>query len=274
MSFATLMVHMEIAPKSDAQVRLAAGLAERFASTLIGISASVLPPYPAENGYFVTKVFIERERQDILAALKQTEAWFRSALGQTGINLEWRSAVDLPETFVAAEARSADLLVVSQPREPVDICRSLDPGAAILKTGRPLLVVPAGVDSLKAERIVIGWKDGREARRAVHDSLPLLQEAKSVAIVEVCDDGAETAGRRCVEDVAQYLARHRISVGTVTATAAAGPIADQLVKLAEADGADLIVAGGYGHSRLGEWIFGGVTRDLLKSSPMCCFFAH
>ena len=274
MAFATLMVHVEISSKSDARVRLAASLAERFASTLIGISASILPPYPAENAYFVTKDFSELERRDILAALKQAEGSFRSAVGQSWVNTGWRSSVDLPETYVVAEARSADLVIVGQSREPADICRSLDPGTAILKTGRPLLVVPAGVDTLKAERIVIGWKDSREARRAVQDSLPLLHEAKSVTIVEVCGDGAETAGRRRVDDVAQYLAHHRIAAGTVTAAAAAGPIADQLVELAKADGADLIVAGGYGHSRLGEWIFGGVTRDLLKSSPVCCFFAN
>jgi nucleotide-binding universal stress UspA family protein len=273
MSFATLMVHVEIAPKTDARVRLAANLAERFASTLIGISASVLPPYPAENAYFVTKEFYEQEHQDILTALKQTEASFRSAVGSGGRNLEWRAAVDLPETYVVAEARSADLVIVGQSREPVDICRSLDPGTAILKTGRPVLVVPPGVDTLKAERILIGWKDSREARRALQDSLPLLHRAKSVTILEVCEDGVEAAGRRRVDDLAQYLTRHRIIVGTVT-KAATEPVADQLMKFARADGADLIVTGGYGHSRLGEWIFGGVTRDLLKSSPMCCLFSN
>ncbi len=272
MSFATLMVHMEIAPKADARVRLAASLAERFASTLIGISAGVLPPYPAENAYFVTKEFYEQEHRDILAALKQAEASFRSAVGPGSLNLEWRSAADLPETYIVAEARSADLVIVGQSREPVDICRSLDPGTAILKTGRPILVVPPGVDALEAERVLIGWKDSREARRAVRDALPLLQEAKSVTILEVSDN--EAAGRRCADDVAQYLARHRITAGVVTEAAAAEPVADRLVNFARKDGADLIVTGGYGHSRLGEWIFGGVTRDLLKSSPMCCFFAN
>jgi nucleotide-binding universal stress UspA family protein len=274
MSFATLMVHVGMVPKEDARVRLAANLAERFTSTLIGISASVLPPYPAENAYFVTREFYEQEHRDILAALKQTEISFRSAAGQNNINLEWRSAVDLPETYVVAEARSADLVVVGQSREPDDICRSLDPGTAILKTGRPILVVPPGVDTLKAERILIGWKDTREARRAVQDSLPLLHKAKSVTILEVSDDRAEGIVRRRIDDVAQYLTRHRITVGTVTETSAAEPVADQLVKFATADGADLIVTGGYGHSRLGEWIFGGVTRDLLRASPMCCFFSN
>jgi nucleotide-binding universal stress UspA family protein len=274
MTFATLMVHVEIAPKSEARVRLAASLAERFASTLIGISAGVLPPYPAENAYFVTKEFYEQEHRDILAALKQTEASFRSAVGQSGVNLEWRSKVDLPETYVVAEARAADLVIVGQSGAPVDICRSLDPGTAILKTGRPILVVPPGADAVKAERILIGWKDSREARRAVQDSLPLLREAKSVTILEVCNDRAGAAGRRRVDDVAQYLMRHRITVETVAEAAATEPVANQLVKFARADGADLIVTGGYGHSRLGEWIFGGVTRDLLKESPMCCFFAN
>jgi nucleotide-binding universal stress UspA family protein len=210
----------------------------------------------------------------MLAALKQAEASFRSAVGHGGLRVEWRSAVDIPETYVAAEARCADLVIVGQSGERDDICRSLDPGTAILKTGRPILVVPPGVDMLKAERILIGWKDCREARRAVRDALPLLHAAKSVTILEVCDEGAEAAGRQHVDDVAQYLSRHRINAGTVLGTAAAGPVADQLVKFAQADGADLIVAGGYGHSRLGEWIFGGVTGDLLKSSPMCCFFSN
>ncbi len=274
MSFATIMVHVEITPKTDTRIRLATNLAERFASTLIGISAGVLPPYPAENAYYVTKEFYEREHRDILAALKQNEVLFRSAVGSSGLNLEWRSAVDLPETYVVAEARSADLVIVGQSREPADICRSLDPGTAILKTGRPILVVPPDVDTLKGERILIGWKDSREARRAVQDSLPLLHQAKSVAILEVRESGTEAAARRRVDDVAQYLTRHRINVGTVTETAATNSVADQLVQFARADGADLIVTGGYGHSRLGEWIFGGVTRDLLRSSPICCIFAN
>jgi nucleotide-binding universal stress UspA family protein len=274
MSFATLMVHVDFEPRTDARVRLAAGLAGRFSSTLIGISASVLPPYPAENVYFINKEIFEQEHRDILAALKQAEASFRAAADGGDLKVEWRSAVDLPDSYVLSEARSADLLVVGQTRESVDICRSLDAGTAILKTGRPILVVPPGVDHLQAERILIGWNDSREARRAVHDALPLLRGAKSVAILEICDDGAEAAGRRRVDDVAQYLARHEISIGAVTAAAATDRIAGQLVKSAAAENADLIVTGGYGHTRLGEWIFGGVTRDLLKTSPVCCLFAN
>jgi nucleotide-binding universal stress UspA family protein len=276
MSFATLMVHVDVEPKSDARVRLAAQLTDRFASALIGISACLLPPYPAEGAYFVTREFVEQEQQDILAALQRTEACFRAAAGEKGSKLEWlewRSAIDLPETFVASEARSADLVVVGRAPSPMDISRCLDPGAAVLRVGRPMLVVPPGVDTLKAERILIGWKDSREARRALQDSLPLLHQAKSVAIVEVCDHSMETLARTHVEDVAHYLTRHRISVGSATAGAAKNGIADHLIDLARVEGADLIVTGAYGHSRLGEWIFGGVTRELLASSPVCCLMS-
>jgi nucleotide-binding universal stress UspA family protein len=134
--------------------------------------------------------------------------------------------------------------------------------------------VPPGIDTLKAEQILIGWNDSREARRALQDSLPLLHEAKSVAIVEVCDDSMEGLARRHVEDVAHYLTRHRISVGSATAGAPKHGIAAHLIDLARVEGADLIVTGAYGHSRLGEWIFGGVTRELLASSPVCCFMSN
>jgi nucleotide-binding universal stress UspA family protein len=278
MSFAALMVNVEIDSSTDARVRLAAGLAERFASTLIGVAASVLPPYPCENGYFVTRAFVEQEHRDIRAALKRTEAAFRAAAGRCGEPggpaLEWRSAIDLPENLVVAQARSADLVIVGKALEQLDIARSLDPGTAILKAGRPVLVVPPGVENLKAERVLIGWKDCREARRAVKDALPLLRGAASVAITEVCGDGGEAAGQQHADDVAQYLTRHRISVGNVTAPAATASVADHLIEAARLEGADLIVAGGYGHSRVGEWVFGGVTRGLLRSSPICCLFAN
>jgi nucleotide-binding universal stress UspA family protein len=143
----------------------------------------------------------------------------------------------------------------------------------ILKSGRPVLLVPPGVDTLKAEHVVIGWKEGREARRVLVDALPFLHQAKAVTIIEVCDAGQEPSALRHVEDVAQYLARHRITVGSAIAVPAEGA-AIELLRHTEAENADLIVTGAYGHTRLGEWIFGGVTRSLLAASPVCCLMAN
>jgi nucleotide-binding universal stress UspA family protein len=74
--------------------------------------------------------------------------------------------------------------------------------------------------------------------------------------------------------VARYLMRHRISVGSATAAAVKHGVADHLIDLASVEGADLIVTAAYGHNRLGEWIFGGVTRELLASSPVCCLMSN
>jgi nucleotide-binding universal stress UspA family protein len=274
-SFATMMVHVDVDGSSDARIRLAVELAGRSASTLIGVSACVLPPYPAEGAYFVTPEYVDEERRTMAAALKRAEDGFRAvASAGAGIKVDWRSDIQVPDDYLAEQARAADLVVIGRDRPPGGICRAIDPGTAVLKLGRTVLVVPPDIDKLKAERVVIGWKDSREARRALRDSLPLLHEAKFVAIVEVCDKEMEAAGRRNVEDVAQYLARHRISIGSAVAAHTEDSVANELARVAKTEGADLIVTGAYGHSRLGEWVFGGVTRDLLTSSEICCLLAN
>jgi len=171
--------------------------------------------------------------------------------------------LDYPADALARKARSADLVVIGQTKGPGDAFGSLDPGEALLKIGRPTLVVPDGVSSLRAEHVVIGWKDTREARRAVQDALPFLHEASRVTVVEIYESGEESTPQAHIDDVVRYLTRHRITAIPRVILREQGPCAAQLVKLAQEEGADLIVTGAYGHSRLGEWIFGGVTRDLL-----------
>jgi nucleotide-binding universal stress UspA family protein len=271
-AYATVMVHVDVDGTSAPRIRLAAAIADRFMSTLIGISASILPPYPAEGAYFVTRELVEEERRDMAASLKRAEAAFRDQAGPNRAKIEWRSAIDVPDDYVAANARSGDLLVISRDQGAGGICRTIDPGTTVLKSGRPVLLVPPSVDTLKAEHIVVGWRESREARRALVDALPFLHQAKAVTIVEVCEAGA--AGQRHVEDVAQYLARHRITVGSAVAVQTEGSAATELLRLAKAENADLIVTGAYGHTRLGEWVFGGVTRSLLGASPVCCLMTN
>ena len=125
-------------------------------------------------------------------------------------SLEWHSAFGLERDFIAnfisRHARAADLIVVSQRTSGSAMARKMvvDPGALVLMAGRPVLVVPPVKDFLAAERIVIAWKDGREARRAVSDSLPLLRRAKQVFVVTV---GPESA-HQGADDVSAYLTRH------------------------------------------------------------------
>ena len=108
----------------------------------------------------------------------------------------------------------------------------------------------------------------------MRDALPLLRQAKEVLVVEIGEDGSKTQDKRILGDVARYLVRHGVVVAEEVWKRARGPAATELLELVRAENVDLIVAGGYGHSRLGEWIFGGVTHQLLASSPVCCMLSH
>jgi nucleotide-binding universal stress UspA family protein len=150
----------------------------------------------------------------------------------------------------------------------------IDPAEAILRMGRPTIVVPEHVSELKADRIVIGWKDTREARIAVLHALPFLAKASEVTIIELCPSDEQDSARRRVHDVAKYLslrgAKCRTDVRVHTSETDAG----HLLRLAKDVSVDLIVTGAYGHSRLGEWMFGGMTRGLLKDAPCCLMMSH
>lgn len=144
----------------------------------------------------------------------------------------------------------------------------------LLKAGRPVLVVPEPVTSLSPKRIAIAWKDVREARRAVLDALPFLQKAESVMIVEVVEGGDEHRRVPPVQDVTAYLTLHGIDRIAQRVRPADVTVTEALLRLIEDKNIDLIVAGAYGHSRLGEWAFGGVTRGLLTRCASCCLFSH
>ena len=139
---------------------------------------------------------------------------------------------------------------------------------------RPVLEVPEGVRSLSAGKIAVAWKDAREARRAVYDALPLLQSAQAVVLTEILEEGEDARAADRLKDVANYLSRHRVDMITQQVRPADVTASDSLIRFVQDENIDLLVAGAYGHSRLGEWAFGGVTRGLLAESPVCCLLSH
>jgi nucleotide-binding universal stress UspA family protein len=204
-----------------------------------------------------------------MARFEQRGKKFR-AQGQWLKQVEWRSMLETPGELLLREARAADLLVIGRRRSGADP----DPGMVLLRVGRPILLVPDAARPLELRRVVIAWKDTRECRRAVRDALPLLQEAKEVLLVEVGEHEGHAQSKKSLADVATYLVRHRVIVADQVWRPPRRPVAAELFRFVADEKADLIVAGGYGHSRLGEWIFGGVTRELLTASPVCCMLSH
>jgi nucleotide-binding universal stress UspA family protein len=122
-------------------------------------------------------------------------------------------------------------------------------------------------------RVLVGWKNTRETRRAIADALPLLQRAEFVLLAEIAQPAELSAVRERLAGVANWAARHDVEVETL-AVPSDGQDALALHGLVIEHGMDLLVAGAYGHSRVREWVLGGVTRDLLLRAKVCALVSH
>ena len=267
------MVHLDIDRPDDACLRIAGDLAEQFDAKLIGVAAADLESSYYEQGVFAQELF-EQLRSDITKRLAEAEERFRSVASQHARKIEWRSAMARPADYVSREARAADLVVTGAIRDGLlsDRPGRLNPGDLVMQAGRPILVVPPEAKYLKLNCAMVAWKEAREARRALNDALPLLRKAKEVVVAEVIEDEADRAAARSrLDDVASWLDRHGVAASGRVFHFSGGE--DPLEKLWEY-GADLLVAGAYGHARLREWIFGGFTQNLLRRSPRCALLAH
>ena len=273
MSLESLLVYLEADREQTNLVHIATDIAARFGSAITGLSAlGVRPPFVADG--VVIDVGGEAEIEQMKLSLATRESWFRRVAKERGRAVEWRSGLVSPTMRLIREAAGADLIVMSQARGLGDIHRRPDLGEVILRAGRPILVAPEAATGLKAERVVLGWKETREARRALADAMPFLARASQVTIVEICERGEGEAALSDVENVKRYLEKHQVRSSYEFITRPAGPVGQQLVAIAHQTNADLIVAGAYGHTRLGEWIFGGATHGLLTASDVCCLMSH
>ncbi|MDP4076356.1 universal stress protein [Acidovorax sp. A1169] len=274
MTYATLMVHLEIGRSNESLLNISAVLADRFKAAVVGIAVGqqLQPAYV--DGYAAGDMFA-LDLDDINKNISEAEDEFRKALASASTRLEWRSSVQMgPQAeHIATEARSADI-VLTGARGPdlFGTSRMASCAEIVMRAGRPVLVVPDAVNVPRLDWIVVGWKDTREARRAVSDALPFLSKAAHVTVVEFAMPDDMDSARSRVDDVCAWLAHHGISAEAVVQSAGDGD--NLLDTFAERRGADLIVAGAYGHTRLGEWLFGGYTKDLVRRARRCVLLSH
>jgi len=267
MTLAAIMVTIDFDPASKARIKLAADLARRFGSLLIGVAGWPLVKRPGEKGS--DNDLAERASKE----LRSLGESFRKIAEEVAVRVEWRSSMDFPREVIPKEARAADLVVIGQSMLPGDIVHSYDPGTIILAAGRPVLVVPPEKDHLEVSRILVAWKDSREARRAIRDALPFLKLADEVCIAVAKTPGSEDADAQ-IADVAKYLDRHDVRVAQRISSVAREGEEALLLDIVRQHRVNLIVAGAYGRTRLSEWIFGGVTRHLLLNSPVPCLLSN
>lgn len=271
-TYASIMVPLHLGVDAQDSVRLAAALARAFSSRLIGVAAEeFVLPYYGDGAIAIDPVVVDDARRKAVENLAKAEAVFRREAA-TVHDLEWRAAVAPPQQFVLDAARAADLVVVGRqgPDDAGHGAMAVSPGDLAMGLGRPLLLVPPRKEALSGKRIVIAWKNSREARRAVLDALPLLKRAELVSILAIGTEAAEQGA----EDVVEYLRRHGIASRATIRSDSTRFVIDEILAHVEREGADLIVSGAYGHSRMREWLFGGVTQDLLNGAPVPCLMSH
>lgn len=233
MVYRSILVNLDIDRLAEPITQAAIELASRSGARLIGLCAAETPTERAEE---IRTTFLR--------------------LAANRVEAEWRGQVTTPTEAVVAAARIADLVLM-------ETGGRADPETVVLRAGRPLLVIGSGQDALPARKIVIGWKDTREARRAIADALPLLSVAYDVAVVSVSPEPTP-AERQSLTDIVAYLARHNVKVRPQMIKSADETIG--FLQFIDASAADIIVTDAYGHSRLREWAFGGITRLLLDEN--------
>lgn len=277
MSYKTVLMHLNHDLRAPQVLAAGIQITREFQAHLIGLHVfpayRLRPPIPLPLGREVVssiKAHIEKET----SALK---AQFDEDTRPQPFAAEWRSIVTErrdPAEIVIEHGRTADLVVASQADPNWDLSSFLDfPERLALEAGRPVLVVPLkGTFECIPKTITVAWNGRREAARAIADAMPLLKKADRVDVLSVTTGHRHEGGLPDTE-VAAYLDRHGVNV-TVNALDASDESVGEEIARRAAEQSELLVMGAYGHSRLREFILGGVTRHMLKAMSIPVLFSH
>jgi nucleotide-binding universal stress UspA family protein len=207
--------------------------------------------------------------------VEKAETALKAQLASSGLGYDVRSAqlneadtVDL----AAMQGRLHDLTIVDSPVEYLAIGRALVE-ELLFHTGRPVIVVPAGVTAFKAKRMVVAWDGTSRAARAMNDAMPLLTSAEYVELASVLKEKDLTKLVPGAE-AAPHLSRHGVDATVANVDATNGDAGQALRARAALVGADMVVMGAFAHSRWRQMVLGGVTDSMLSESAIAIFMSH
>jgi nucleotide-binding universal stress UspA family protein len=245
MALTDMLVYLDKSPACVERLELACRLAHRFEAYLLAVCP-----------------------EEAIAVGER----FAKILKQENLDGEWELAVGLPASYVTRRSQAVDLVILGQ-RTP-DHPTGLDaPEEVVLACGRPVLIVPyAGHIERIGETALVAWNGSREAARAAQDALPLLSASASVTVLLINPE--EEADIDAADNLVVHLARHGLNAKKLVAREDILAVSDALLAQVSALGADLLVMGAYGHSRLREMILGGVTRDVLRNMNVPVLMSH
>jgi nucleotide-binding universal stress UspA family protein len=188
-----------------------------------------------------------------------------------GIGASFHSHEGVPEELITEEARLSDLAVFDLSAKSKDLEMRAVMESALLNAGRPLLLVPNEAAPVVGAKIAIGWDGGAAAANAVLSAVPLLKRADEIEILSITTDQPNTVH---TDRVCDYLRLQGQTAVARSINQGSRDTAEVLVEAAQSSGAGLLVIGGYGHSRLREFVLGGVTRYVFANAAMPVFMAH
>lgn len=273
MTYKTLLVHARADEAGERRLQLTKALAARFEARVIGAGASAWAPFVDVGvGYAAEAYTVMLE--DVKSDVADARAVFDKVFAGYGPGADWRSDIVYPDRWLIELARGADLIVATHRQGGEDARRFAEPIPVIMESGAPVLLCPPGLERLSLDTVLIAWKDTRESRRAISDALPLLKLAGRVRLVGVCRGAAKADVETQLRDVVERLARHGIKAEAEAPPPVKPSVTEDLLAIAASRGADLMVLGAYGHSRMREWAFGGVTADLLEGVQLPLLFSR
>ena len=274
MNIRTIVVNLDVDFYSPEILQCAVSLATRFDAKLIGLAAA--EPSTVAVGFagaVALAVAYAEGRQQIETRLHTLETEFRVQV-PAELQLAWHAAIEPPNDSLLVTAKRADLILTAMPAgKDVSRARTVDVGELVTSAGRPVLAVGGATRKFTGQRIVIGWKDTREARRAVADALPFLKVADEVVIATV-SEGDDIEEKASLDGVVAWLGQHGINPRSEIVPVDVNGIGATLTSVARSIDADLIVSGAYGHSRVREWFLGGMTKELLATEALNRFLSN
>lgn len=279
--YKTILVHVDDSARSTGRVELAARLALGYEAHLIGVAMTGLPAYLFDTaGIDPSMPPLAFPVDELRAEAAQALDRFDHLASAEGVHTYERRVVeDEAGAGMCVQARYSDLVVISQsaPDEFMPRLRSDFAAYVLLNSPTPVLVLPHhGCAAAIGHCVTVAWNGSAEASRAITSALALLKRARRVDLVVLNpDQRAALHGEEPGADMALYLARHGIRVElSVIDTRDDADASEALLSFAEDKQADLLVMGAYGHSRLREYLLGGMTRTALASSPIALWMAH
>lgn len=275
-----LIVPMTSTPGDAAALEAAVGLAKAHDAYVTVLVMTNLPTHPVGPWGFGPDVGMDRVYAKLRAQGQRSVVKLQSQLDKRGISSEVRMVESLTASprMAAHLAHCADLAIVAGAigsTAESETTRAYF-GSLLLESGRPVLVVPPACKTpMPPKRVVMAWRPTTEAARALHDAMPLLIGTDAVDLLLVDTDLSEPAADLAPgADIAKHLARYGVNATIVVRKSRGKAVSRVLLDHAEKVRANLLVVGGYGHSRFREWALGGVTRELLLSAPIPVLYSH